>query len=145
MANREKIDQVLGAITEETLSMENWGKRTPCGTTMCFAGHAVVNDGHELKWESGLGDWLPDEGRYSTIWYAEYTKDGQYIPTLAKSILGLETIEAEAIFYRTSIDSVSQLSEHIDKVLADPEYAEEWSTGELCDYDCGCSDDWDQD
>lgn len=61
MANIQKLEAVLDFIRAhpEQHDQAMWGRRTSCGTTMCFAGTATHLAGHQLLWDTenlGLGD-----------------------------------------------------------------------------------------
>lgn len=131
MANTERIDRVFDAITVENLDMNTWAsKGTPeasCGTTMCFAGHAVVVAGHQLRWEPVLDkeyqygeDGYTITGSVDTVvgYYADYTTDGALIEEVAANWLDLTVDQAFTIFHSTGIGKdVDRLKKKVKAVL----------------------------
>lgn len=128
MANDALIEKVFGAITEENLGMGDWGRtknpEASCGTTMCFAGHAAVQAGYELRWEE-YTDYDDAKGEWYVAGYtATYTTDGQEIEDVAREALGFTRRQAHGVFYATSIgNDVKALRERVDEVLTEPWYS----------------------
>jgi hypothetical protein len=54
MANVPLLRKVIEHITEHPTewSQGSWGVKTPCGTSHCFAGHAIVLSGQDPVWSS---------------------------------------------------------------------------------------------
>lgn len=138
MANTERIDRVFDVITVENLDMNTWAsKDTPeasCGTTMCFAGHAAVVAGNQLRWEPVLdteyqyGEDGQITGTVDTVvgYYADYTTDGVLIEEVAEKWLDLTVDQAFAIFHSTGIGKdVERLREKVRAVLEDSDYITE--------------------
>lgn len=52
MANVEKLEAVLDYIRThpDEHDQSTWAGKGPCGTTLCFAGTAVVLAGYEILW-----------------------------------------------------------------------------------------------
>lgn len=63
MANVEALQSTLAWIEEhpEQHDQQSWAVKGSCGTTMCFAGAAVMLAGHALDWPSASTH-LDDEG-----------------------------------------------------------------------------------
>lgn len=109
--NEEKIIEVLANIECELggvstnpdrqpvgFNMHNWlvvpsQMTNVCGTTACFAGHAMLADGWSIDFKQGF-----------------FYKDGYFNTTDAEDegakILGLEPEEAARLFYLEDIDEV---------------------------------------
>lgn len=107
--NAEMIIKVMGRITDENLDMNHWG-RSPipamsCGTTMCFAGHTVVEAGHALAW-------IEDDGAYTATW----TEDGHDIEMLAMELLGLGFDDAAELFFDVQATTVDELWEEVTRI-----------------------------
>lgn len=56
--NRELLSKTMDYINEhpEEHDQSWWGLGTACGTTMCFAGHAIKQGGGQLLWADGSED-----------------------------------------------------------------------------------------
>lgn len=56
MANVTKLEAVLDYIRTHPKEhdQEDWAVRTPCGTTMCFAGTTVALAGYALRWDARM-------------------------------------------------------------------------------------------
>jgi len=54
MANVEKLEAVLDYIRSypEEHNQSAWAEKGACGTTLCFAGTAVVLSGYEIVWQA---------------------------------------------------------------------------------------------
>jgi hypothetical protein len=72
-----------------------WGLETQCGTTMCFAGQAVVLDGLSPIW-TNLIQGPADERQMISVVMKDGTLHSVYDG--AQRILGLSNGEAEALF-----------------------------------------------
>ncbi len=101
--NAEMIIRVMGRITDETLNMDSWAKSPlegfTCGTTMCLAGHTVVENGHPIAWfQEADGTW---EGSMTTTGYD--------IEGLAAELLGLDDDQLTELFYETGAETVDEL------------------------------------
>lgn len=100
MINIENAKRVLAKIKAEpeTHSQKQWARRTPCGTTACIAGHAVI----EIGCASPIFDYKIFDG--SEIAGACQTPDGEThaIFDFAAELLGLEEDVAHDLFYLTN-------------------------------------------
>jgi hypothetical protein len=95
--NVSPVDDAIATIlaNPETHDQEFWGRRTICGTTMCLAGHIVVQAGWLIKFE-----------RFSLVSPSTSTadrcyKDGRFedIEEQARIEAGLTGDEAQRLFY----------------------------------------------
>lgn len=112
----ERLIRVMGTLTDENLDMRNWGRspqpvQMSCGTTMCLAGHTVVEAGYKLRWDE-----VTHFGSGQVSYGASVTTDGKEIEYLARDLLGLEQRQAAAIFYATDITTVDELWEKVTEV-----------------------------
>jgi hypothetical protein len=97
------IDRVVDVIEHnpEASLQSSWAERAtdntnmrvsadnfPCGTTACFAGWTVLLAGYKIEFLEG-----------STT--ADYTSDGRSISDLARSLLRLDYMQTERLFYET--------------------------------------------
>ncbi len=69
-----------------------WRKKPFCGTTACFAGHAV----HIA---------YPD-AKFKRDGFVEIDGEGRSIPDLAQDLLDLSFFQANALFYSSSIEAI---------------------------------------
>lgn len=76
----------------EEHEQSDWGRVTPCGTTMCFAGHAAELAGEEVAWEKNLLGYG----------YTYRMKDGRDIQDRAAELLGLNKDEEYYLFINSS-------------------------------------------
>lgn len=97
MANAQKLENVLGVIkmSPESHNQRSWrSEGEGCGTTMCFAGHAVAMEGGKFfdTYEKDFG---------ATGYLSCELPDGNSGPIAqeAQRILGLTDAEADHIFY----------------------------------------------
>jgi hypothetical protein len=108
--NADMIIRVMGRITDETLDMATWAHSPipymTCNTTLCFAGHTVVEDGHELEWTK---EW---HGNYE----ASETTDGRDIEELAQELLGLDDDQTVELFYEVNSTTVDELWEEVTRI-----------------------------
>jgi hypothetical protein len=113
MANAAKLEAVLDHIrmNPKEHDQSQWAEKTPCGTTMCFAGHTVVREGYRLEWRMTP----PREGTNPNT--AAYCKepDGRFelISVAATKILDLTYSQATALF------SVAKTFDDVEKTVKD--------------------------
>lgn len=110
--NMELLDRVIDRIEGDfdSWDQESWGDirgsiyaaREPCGTTNCFAGHAVIEAG-----VLNMASVRVESGGYG-VWTAVWTdKDGKVaesfsVPNRARQVLGLTEEEASELFFHFS-------------------------------------------
>lgn len=111
MANVEKLEQVLDYIKThpEGHDQKDWAVRGACGTTLCFAGTAVMLAGYEMYW-AGILSWDRDstslckvpEGHPLSVRMPEDLDAARPlvagIPSVAQRELELTDDEREALF-----------------------------------------------
>jgi hypothetical protein len=66
-----------------------------CGTTACLGGTTVLMAGYDIDWTPGAG--AACDGMGGLI--SSQTCDAQFIPTLARELLGLDHDQAERLFH----------------------------------------------
>jgi hypothetical protein len=82
----------------ETFDMEIYAEHTPsCGTTMCLAGHVVVDEGLVLDWRGDV---------VSEAWHLV---GGRSIFDAARDLLGFSVYEAHEIFLATDVKTANEL------------------------------------
>lgn len=93
----ERVDDAIGFIrlNPDLHDQETWGRRTSCGTTMCLAGHIVVQAGYQLVFQPYF--------ERQDVYYASDCVDSagntHDIETLAAKLAGLDAEEANKLFY----------------------------------------------
>jgi hypothetical protein len=90
--NHELAERVFQRIEDDPASfdMRNWGRRGECDTTMCVAGHTVVEAGYQVHWNTDDKATLctyTDSGRTHFIYHAAMVE------------LGLTQAQALVLFY----------------------------------------------
>lgn len=111
MLNKELLQKTMNLINAkpETHDQANWVFETsnsPCGTTMCFAGHAAVLAGAEIPDPKKhlVSDWYVGEGgKYLN--YLDYNNlesrkrdEATSVAFYARQALGLDYEQAEYLF-----------------------------------------------
>jgi len=100
------MDQVMATIEADPDSHNQsvFGRKTDCGTTLCFAGHTVVLAGGEINWN----EYKRIDGSVNITACAVTMPDGhtESIETAATSLLGLAPTEANALFFYFPKDNV---------------------------------------
>lgn len=101
MANVEKLEAVLDYIRThpEEYNQTVWADRGSCGTTLCFAGTAVVLSGYKILWDETTTDaYLCQRG----------PEDG-HIAEVAADELELSDVQASNLFLNAvSFDDVER-------------------------------------
>lgn len=113
MVNTFLMDQVLDYIEAhpEEHDPKFWAIRTACGTTMCFAGHAVVLSGAKMVWEIVMVG-----GQKFPRTYECLTAEGKSRVTsdYAQELLGLSNSQATALFkYNNDLDDIKRICKEI--------------------------------
>lgn len=109
MANVAKLEETLDYIrmNREQHNQRGWALKTECGTTMCFAGWAVVLAGYEFIW-SGTPAIFSEPGA-TPVEVAEEHAERCIVPgvdspirvyPLALLLLDLDTNQADALFFQ---------------------------------------------
>lgn len=118
MVNVDLIHRTLDRIeaSPEEWHQQFFAHRTPCGTTMCFAGHALIEAGYTLNGE-----------RF-------YTPTGQVVRCTeveAETVLGLDLCQSHPLFFWIPKDaetnepirvSPADLRKKVADVLEDTQY-----------------------
>ncbi len=94
----------------EEHDQDHWGRTTPCGTTMCFAGQAVVLGGLKPIWETVDGA--------EEMTGAEFENGIQlHVWDAAEKILGLSPGESDRLFMDcNNLEDVRQvIGEYLDE------------------------------
>lgn len=93
MANVEECRAVYKAILADPLShdQEHFGIKTPCGTSLCIAGHAVKLFKPEVM------RWIVDQEDLTKA-FLEHIDPERTVEEEAREILGLSCDEAEELF-----------------------------------------------
>ena len=128
--NDELIDKVMAYIREhpEEWDQRYWVKRSACGATACFAGHAMLLSGYSLEaHKEGCGRFADIDhdcdgcGRDETD-MVFIRPDGTAIKAHqddeAAQLLGISEFAAHHLFYDTGIDNVDKMQELIDEIRA---------------------------
>lgn len=119
MVNVDLIHRTLDRIEAEPdrWSQEYFANKTPCGTTMCFAGHALIKAGYTLDGETFFGP-----------------KTGWTVPCVGEAaghVLGLNRQQSDSLFYWIPLDPVTDkpsrispadLRKRVAEALDDPQY-----------------------
>ena len=99
-----------------------WGKQTPCGTSFCFAGHALNIGGAKLSWGEKPNWWdlcHPDKAYIPDM-------DGAILPgqtdildphSAARELLGLSEAEASHLFWAGR--TIKGIRTFVNKILAE--------------------------
>lgn len=89
---------------------EAWAARTPCGTTYCFAGIAVVMSGHDLMWTPGYmkSHWVEQDVS---------TTRGEHIQEVAMRELGLSLDQASAIFGAIWVETPNEMRDVVERAI----------------------------
>lgn len=90
-----------------------WGRKEACGSTMCFAGHAVVLDGHNVIWTE-------IEDGHSVMSYVEMTDgSGDELSPMAAGarVLGLDLDESSHLFLACM--KLSNVRLYVDHLLSE--------------------------
>lgn len=92
--NIERLDAVLAYIKAhpDEHDQDVWRKKTECGTTMCFAGHAVAMFTPDAEWVH-----IPLQPND----FDKVTINGQMktVAQVAADLLGLSDDDADTLFY----------------------------------------------
>lgn len=105
--NKELLQDTLNLIKArpETHNQSNWviaNPASPCGTTMCFAGHAAVLAGAET----------PDPKKHViSDWYVG--KDGQYVNYGEACGLGYHETKGVALFAQNALGLSSEYADYL--------------------------------
>jgi hypothetical protein len=92
----------------------SFGRRNPCGTAYCVAGHAVVRAGHTVRWETRYFD--PSE---ALAWTVD-NENESYIGDIAQAVLGLNLRDASDLFVAgNTLDDIRRIIERITGVDPD--------------------------
>lgn len=86
---RQVRDHIVANPNEH--NQDQWGIRTPCKTTHCAAGHAVIIAGARPIWEVN--------GDHYQMYGAEWRNRRWSTGELAQHLLGLTDDEADELFY----------------------------------------------
>lgn len=123
MANNARLEETMAHIEAhpEGHDQATWGRRTLCGTKMCFAGTAAVLAGGTLIWIR-RATW--EHGAFEVL------VDGKerVISHFAQEVLGLTADQKYYLFF--VVDSVEDLRAAVDAIKADPA----WDPYENVDY-----------
>jgi hypothetical protein len=105
----------------EEHDQHTWGLATACGTTMCFAGQAVVLNGDEPIWEVFPPDTIMNSSRSDEqqMVSVRLKKDGSRyaVSDAAAIVLGLDADEAERLFMDCT--NIEEVSEVVNEYLAE--------------------------
>lgn len=126
MLNKELIKNTMDLIKAqpEVYDQDNWVSEdaySPCGTTMCFAGHVAVLAGAEIPdpKKHQIFDWyVGPEGEYLN--YKDFwnlNKPGESVSAYARKAMGIDNDEALYMFaHDRSVEdlelAVKELLEH---------------------------------
>jgi hypothetical protein len=91
----------------EEWSQTTWAVRTPCGTTMCFAGTAAFLAGHAFEWSCRL-----------VMASAATIRGGRLVAWVAQEELGLDACQARAIFYCMT-DDPAELRDVVEETIGE--------------------------
>lgn len=92
-----------------------WGLKGPCGTTMCFAGHAVVLAGLKPIWSNTDWSTLKDENLMAAV--VEQDGSRWSVREGAARALGLDPDEDEELFF--SCGTLDEVREVVGAYLAE--------------------------
>lgn len=101
MVNVELLRKTMDHIRENShlWNQRNWYNANPCGTTMCFAGHAAVLAGFPQPPHDNGKAWI---------------HNGKHVCTYAKEVLGISHLQANRLFQgRNDLQDLENLVEHI--------------------------------
>jgi hypothetical protein len=98
----------------EEWDQTTWAVRTPCGTTMCFAGTALFVAGYTFNWSHRI-----EESSAATIRRSK-TSGGKTwpIPWVAQEELGLNDCQVRNIFYCMT-DDPAELREVVEETVGE--------------------------
>lgn len=86
----------------EEIALGSWASRSPCGTTACIAGTAVILAGHAIDWANPKpnGD-------------VSFVVGGRHIEEVACEELNLTELQADDMFYCSSLAQAWQVAEEL--------------------------------
>jgi len=107
MVNFVLADAVMNAIEANPAQHDQawWAEKTPCGTTMCFAGWTVTVAGAKLVWS---------KDQESTSLCIDSEGKEHYIEVYAEGLLELSPAESLKLFY--SCDNFEELREALEEM-----------------------------
>ena len=109
MANVEKLEAVLDYIRQhpEEHDQGTWAETNACGTTLCFAGTAVVLAGYRVAWK----EW--DTEAYLCLPPGDEADEFERIDEVAKRILDLDDYQAKRLLLN------SETFDDVERVVKD--------------------------
>jgi len=107
----------------ETWNQGSWAVRTDCGTSYCYAGHAVAMVGGRINIEESTAEvaTLPEDVR------DRFTREHVAISAAARAVLGLEPTTAERLF--AGGNTLSDLQRLVGEICKGAETAHDAETG----------------
>jgi hypothetical protein len=124
--NMPLLDAVIDRIEAEPERWDqgSWGdiretaeEAEACGTTNCFAGHAVIIAG-VMKMQVFKDVWRYDDEEHTSMeirWLNEAGEEDDEVADKAREVLGLTRDEADSIFYLFTTD-LNQLKVQVERV-----------------------------
>jgi len=109
MANVEKLEAVLDYIRThpEEHDQSVWADRGSCGTTLCFAGTAVVLSGYEILWDETTND----------AYLCQRGPETGHIAEVAADELELSDVQANDLFL--SADTFDDVERTVKDIIND--------------------------
>lgn len=146
MVNKELLKTTLDLIKvkPEEHNQNNWVNTSlysPCGTTMCFAGHAAVLSGAEIPdpKKHHVDDWyVGPNGEYINWSQKQYLTPSEFTPigNFAQQKLGLSTEQADYLF-GPDID-VEDIEAAVYDLMNDRDIAGLYNEDDYDDDHCPC-------
>ena len=100
--NIELMQQVINQIEAHPKEWDQgtWGRKSACGTTMCFAGWAAHLSGFKLVWAQRVTDPFAD------ALAVEADGNRRDIFDAARDLLGLNEAQAKELFFSSEHDTL---------------------------------------
>lgn len=119
MPNVGLLRAVLAEIEADPAAWDqrSWARRTQCGTTYCFAGHAVrlgMPDA-EMVWSM---DWDAPDGFEVAMRVLLADGSKQNISAAAAQLLGVQGKQLYALFYGEEADTLAGLRLVVEEICA---------------------------
>jgi hypothetical protein len=94
----------------ESFYMGTWARETPCGTTACIAGHALLLSGYSVQFRPMMllsGEVFPDKRAV----FLDPEGEVVICPQEARRLLGLSLQEENSLFYADEESAIARLRE----------------------------------